>query len=430
MHQYVKLGAELVPGVREIVSSHTLVLLPPALKKQDCFVQVKGKYCGIRNVTADYCYTDSGEFTMRADVLKKIRADRRREVAPKGITWGTMSLGFGDSFSWFNYSTVKELIAQGAPVKVLMWGGGGHHEFPRASWEPDYKDTITILNVRRRSPTELFQKIEKNAHTTMGYFQCEGTKVHPRLIDYFKHFDVMLATSEATKEALVRSGITCPMHVFGHGIDALQFPKTPRPLDRKPYTFFHFADVQARKGTDILIKAFKALKSPDVRLYIKAQWENPESKEYRKETASDKRVTWDFKRYEPAALSALVEKMDCGVFPSRAEGFGLPKLECEATGLPVIATDAFGYKDTSIPDGTILLKVAKWIPTNIDAGDQAEPDLDHLISLMEKCSSDPAWAAGRGAKAGENAHANWKWSDKVRDLLAVLKGYGLQIGSR
>jgi len=119
--------------------------------------------------------------------------------------------------------------------------------------------------------------------------------------------------------------------------------------------------------------------------------------------------------------------MDCGVFPSRAEGFGLPKLECEATGLPCIATDAFGYKDTSIPTGTIMLKVKDWIPSYCDSGNQAEPDVAHLIELMKFVVSNREWAKERGDAASRNAHAKWKWSDKIAELLPVLKTYGLAI---
>src|SRR5579885_3439317 len=217
MHQFVRLGKELIPGTREILSSHTWRLMPKKFEGSGEFVQVTGKYCGIRNVAADYCYNNAGEFVMRSAILKKVRSDRRQIRAPKGLVWGATTFGYGDSFSWFNHSTVKELLRQGAPVKVLMWGGGNpEHGFPRASWEKDYQDSIAILNVRRRAPSEMFQKVERGALCLMGYFQCEGTKVAPHLLDYFRHFDVLLATSEATKAAFANSGLAIPSFVFGH----------------------------------------------------------------------------------------------------------------------------------------------------------------------------------------------------------------------
>lgn len=429
MRKFVRLGGQIKEGVREIVSIHAWNVRPSGIERSGEFVEVSGEFLNVRNLALDYCYTEEGKFLKKIPIVKEIRAGFRKLAPPKGVTWAALGFGYGDSFRWFNYATVRELLKIGVPVKVFSWGKGQDVgcNFPEAKLESDYARTILIMNARRRILPELYRKFQRNSYALLGYFQCEGTLVANHLLDFHKHFDAMLATSEATKKAIIDSGIPCPVHVFGHGIDPLQYPVLSRPTGRRPYTFFHFADVQARKGTDVLLKAFKAVKG-DVRLHIKAQWENNESKGYRKDF-KDERVVWDFKRYPPEEMAALLGKMDCGVFPSRAEGFGLPKLECEATGMPVIATDAFGYKDTSVEDGTILLKVKEWVPTKIDAGNCAEPDADHLTELMTKCSTDPAWAASRGRVASANAHAHWKWSDKIEELLKVLELYGLQMES-
>jgi len=354
MRQFLQLGAEIRPGVKEIKSTHLWRVQPDASQLRGEFVPLRGTYAGLRNLANDYCWAGD-KIELKAPILKEIREAKRQVHPAKGITWGGMGFGYGGSFKWFNYAVVRELLAANVPVKALSWGTIDKDvKFSRAYHAEDMEDTITILNVRRRVPADPFHKASRASHALLGYFQCEGTLPARWLMDFFKHFDGMLATSESTKKAIEDSGLNCPVHVFGHGIDPAQFPYIERPKDRSPFTFIHFADVQARKGTDLLIRAFKAIKRNDIRLYMKAQWENPESKDYRKQTADDPRIIWDFKSYPPMELKDLLANMDCGVFPSRAEGFGLPKLECEATGLPCIATDAFGYKDTSIPTGTSL----------------------------------------------------------------------------
>lgn len=430
MKKFVRLGNPVCPGVREIISIHTWAVRPSGIEKAGDFVEVSGEFLNVRNLALDYCRTDDGKFVKKIPIVKGLREAVRKQMPPRGLTWAALGFGYGDSFRWFNYATVRELLRIGAPVKIFSWGKGQDPglNLPEAKIEADYRHTTMVMNARRRILPELYRKFQRNAHALLGYFQCEGTLVANHLLDFHKHFDAMLATSEATKKAIEDSKIGVPVHVFGHGIDPTQFQLMSRPLGRKPYTFFHFADVQSRKGTDVLLKAFKAVRRQDVRLYIKAQWENPESKGYRKDM-SDNRVVWDFKRYSPEELPNLLAKMDCGVFPSRAEGFGLPKLECEATGMPTIATNAFGYKDTSVEDGTILLNVKEWIPTKIDSGNCAEPDAEHLTALMEKCAEDQSWAASRGRVAGANAHAKWKWSDKIEELLKILEIYGFEMTS-
>jgi glycosyltransferase involved in cell wall biosynthesis len=427
MRQYLQLGPEIKPGHKEILATHIWRVAPELPASRGEFVPLRGTFSGARHIVSDYCWAD-GKLALKGPILKEIREDKRKAGKARGITWGGMGFGYGGSFKWFNYVIARELLKLGIPTKTISWGNSDKvADLPRVMAREEIEGTISILNARRRVPAEVFQKTERLSHALMGYFQCEGTLVAGWLLDFFKHFDAMLATSNATKEAIVNSGITCPVHVFGHGIDPEQFPLIDRPVDRKPYTFIHLADVQARKGTDVLIEAFKAVPRKNSRLYIKAQWENPESKDYRKRTANDPRIVWDFKSYPPMELKTLLAGMDCGVFPSRAEGFGMPKLECEATGLPCIATDAFGYKDTSVPNGTLLLKVKSWPPSSCDGGVQAEPDKDHLIDLMTRCVDNPTWAKTCGQVAGKNAHAFWKWSDKLAELLPFLNKYGLDL---
>lgn len=424
MKQFVQLGPEVKPGVREIVAVHTWRLMPDHLSRKGDFHQLPGEYSALQNLVTDYCYFQDGKVERKAPLLKAVRGANRSSGPASSITWGAMGFGYGSSFMWFNYAVIRELVKHGIPVKALAWGKSDGVELPRLRSDDDIKNSIVILNVRRRVPPNPFQKCCRLAHSIFGYFQCEGTLAPNWLVDFSRHFDVMLATSTATKQALEDSGVKSPIHIFGHGIDPAQFPFVDRPVNRKPYTFFHFADVQWRKGTDVLLEAFKALPRNDIRLYIKAQWENPESKVYRKKTANDPRIVWDFKRYKPEELSALVARMDCGIFPSRGEGFGMPKLECEATGLPCIATNAFGYSDTSTPNGTLLLDVKEWVPARVDFGKQAEPSLDHLIALMSRCADNPEWAKECGRLSGLNAHSRWKWSDKIGELLATLRVYG------
>ena len=45
------------------------------------------------------------------------------------------------------------------------------------------------------------------------------------------------------------------------------------------------------------------------------------------------------------SLAPLYAVADCGIFPSRAEGWGLPIFECLASGVPVIAGSWTGQSE-------------------------------------------------------------------------------------
>lgn len=424
MPQYLQLGAEIQSGARSIVAVHTFDRLPPFLETKTDFVL---KPAGSEDCTRvhEFCYRAPGIVERRAAVAQSIPSE-----GLGGITWAAGTFGHGSSFPWFNYITVKTLRSLGVRVK-LLWHPANQIDyripFPRVLRDSDLDNTIAIANVRWTPPAKVMDTCSRNAAVFMGYFQAEATRIHPSLANWMNfHFDAMLATSTETRKALLVSGVKVPVHVFGHGIDPEQFPFIDRPLKRATYTFFHFADVQPRKGTDVLIKAFRALKHKHARLYIKAQWKNPEYAGYLKLCEGDSRITWDTTTYPPERLADLMSQMDAGVFPSRGEGFGIPKLECEATGMTCIATRFGGYLDHSPEDATLLLSVKEYIPAQVDFGKQAEPDLDHLVELMSWCIDHPIEARERGRKASKYVHASWKWTDKIGELLEVLKGYGLR----
>lgn len=421
---FLQLGLTIKPGLREILSTHSWDRLPPFLASRSDFKPVPAGAPADANLVADYCF-DEGTSTV---LPRKPLYVKPQRPPGGGITWCAATFGEGSSFPWFNTCVVKTLLQLGVRTRILWWPPESINyrvALPRVVEPADIDDTVAIINTRWMPPGKVVELCSKRAATFMGYFQAEATRVQLGLASWMNGtFDAMLATSTETKKALELSGLKIPCHVFGHGIFPDQFPFIERPVDR-PYTFIHFADVQPRKGTDLVIAAFRALKRPDIRLYIKALWKNPEYGNYIKQCGGDPRITWDTTSYPPHKLKDLLAQMDCGVFPSRGEGFGLPKLECEATGLPTISTRFGGYIDTSLEEASLLIDVARLIPAQVDKGKQAEPDLEHLIELMTQCANNPSWAKERGRLASQNAHAHWKWTDKVQELLVVLQNYGL-----
>ena len=429
MPNYVALGPEISPGVWDINSVHALTHTPTTLPSN--YKLISHKLNDASKILYEYCFAEPGQLRTRTIYTKRIRKARISSGLSK-IVWASNYVGYGNSFKWFSYAAIRTMANLGIPVKSYSWTPGSVDPdlpFARAT-DDDIKNALTITITRWSPHPGVIKLLEREAGALLGYLQVEGTLVKRGFINWLNRFDAILATSTASKQAILDSGINVPVHVFGHGIDPVQFPYVDRPADRQPFTFFHFADVQRRKGTDLVIKAFKALSYKDIRLYIKCQGPSislvklADSNQYVIETKGDNRIVWDDNNYSPNELAGLLGRMDCGLFPSRAEGFGMPKLECEATGMPCIATAFGGYLDHSIPDGTLLLNVEEWQPSDFDKGNQAEPDVDHLIHLMKHCMENRDEAKRRGNLASKNAHTKWKWVDKVRELMDVLVCYG------
>ncbi|HEY4138193.1 MAG TPA: glycosyltransferase family 1 protein [Casimicrobiaceae bacterium] len=106
---------------------------------------------------------------------------------------------------------------------------------------------------------------------------------------------------------------------------------------------------------------------------------------------------------DAATLRRLYAGAKAFVFPSLAEGFGLPVLEAMAAGIPVISND--------LP---VLREVALTLATFVDATNA--DDLADALQRTAQMSDDSAAAAQRRARARE-----FTWAEAARRTLDVYR---------
>lgn len=81
----------------------------------------------------------------------------------------------------------------------------------------------------------------------------------------------------------------------------------------------------------------------------------------------------------------LYNACDIYAAPSRQEGFGMPHVEAQACGKPVLSVDAMGIKETVVHQKTgYLARVAKWISiTEGEAGEAAGYSEKRVVEFAE-----------------------------------------------
>lgn len=255
------------------------------------------------------------------------------------------SLGYG----YTGFHITEELIRQNINVSL----------FPISEIEPSLR-TPAILNavanaeffnfsapcVRIWHQFDMAQFVGRGPHIGFPIFELDTFTDREK--HHLKSCDYLFVCSEWAKETCVINGLDRNrIVVIPLGVDTSIFNTSE---SRNPKTvFFNIGKWEKRKGHDVLIKAFKKAfgNSSDVILLMCCS--NPFL------TGSEE-AKWCSLYNSPniriiprlpsqVEVAALIKSADCGVFPSRAEGWNLEALETLSCGKHLIITDATAHTE-------------------------------------------------------------------------------------
>lgn len=234
--------------------------------------------------------------------------------------------------------------------------------------------------------------------------------------------DAVLVPSQANREVFESSGVTRPIGVVPLGVDQGEFSYIVRP-ERGVYTFLCLGELILRKNWHLVYRAFHQVfgDSLEARLILKTRGfgKVPE--------CVDANVEVIAAEYGMGMMRELYAAVDCFVFPSSGEGFGLPPREAAATGLPVIATDWSGLQEGGLENYAYPLAVGRMVraeygpqETRDQIGEWALPDFEHLCYLMRYCFENREAAREKGRRAAEWVRENCGWDRAARRLLELV----------
>jgi glycosyltransferase involved in cell wall biosynthesis len=173
------------------------------------------------------------------------------------------------------------------------------------------------------------------------YTTIEGYVIRQMLPDWVKRDVEVIAVSNYVREKLEEAGINV-LDVIHHGIDTKQLkdiiPKKDavRKMTGGKVVFGTIASSHKRKGLDLLASAISLIQEKiDAGFYILTQ---PDARPL---FSGLKNVYVDvlFGRYTRLELLRLISSFDFYICSSLSEGFGLPLIEAQAFGIPVIYPD-------------------------------------------------------------------------------------------
>jgi glycosyltransferase involved in cell wall biosynthesis len=238
------------------------------------------------------------------------------------------------------------------------------------------------------------------------------------------------------KSLLVENGLQPHrVHVVPEGVDETFFTPGPARNDNGRFRFLSVSRWTVRKGLDDLVTAFCREFRPEepLELVIRGGFAGQAPARLARVVIGPHAPIVLVPPCDDAALIELYRSADAFVLPTKGEGWGLPIVEAMACGLPVVVTDysaPAGYLDESI---AYLVRVQSMIPV-YDAemfskrdhfGFWAQPDVDHLQSLMRHVYEHRAEARekGRRARQAVESHLTWYHAAAIAcETLGLAKG--------
>jgi len=288
--------------------------------------------------------------------------------------------------------------------------------------KPFQKGKVGII----KTPPPFFA--ENHSDVRIGYTMVENTRVGQDWIDICNGMDGIFVPSEYLINVFKESGLRTKIFKIKQGVSPEQYPFKER-VRKNTFKFGICGWMDDRKNWKELAIAFTSEFSPEepVELIIKNGNDT-----FGFDAPFDTRIKIIDERWTDEEMLAFYHDLDCFVFPSRAEGAGMPPREAMSTGLPVIMTNWSGLADICDDKYNYsLTPVAIDIPDGRNdksqPGFQARIDIQELMYYMRYCYENWEEAMIKGKQASMWMAREWNWDLCATEMLDILvKNFGYE----
>lgn len=211
----------------------------------------------------------------------------------------------------------------------------------------------------------LAEHVGKGPHIGMPIFELN--RFRPVEQHHLLSQDLLVATSKWAKDIFLSNGIPEERIILAPlGVDHNLFRPRPAPQEIPETVFLNMGKWEIRKGHDILANAFCAAFTAEDNVRLLMHCHNPCAgteynagweQHYQSCDLANKIFVSRGRLESQRDIATLMSGVDCGVFPSRAEGWGMESCEMLAMGKSVILTDYSGHTEYARPDNSLLIKI-------------------------------------------------------------------------
>jgi glycosyltransferase involved in cell wall biosynthesis len=191
-----------------------------------------------------------------------------------------------------------------------------------------------------------------------------------------------------------------------------------------------------RKNVTAAIRIFQAASDGDSSWRLTVHNRGRLDRAIKDAARDDPRITVVRSDGDPAGVAELYRSHDCFLWPSKAEGVGLPPMEAMATGMDVVCAYNSGMMDylddewawpvrcdrmiSSDPPGE---EFADFPPCYGPAGDYWLVDESHAVAQLRACRAAVRDGRSKGPKAADYIRRQHTIRDQARSILDVVSQY-------
>jgi glycosyltransferase involved in cell wall biosynthesis len=253
------------------------------------------------------------------------------------------------------------------PFKEATEAHPKYHDLIRACCQREEKYNKNAPSLRYWHPNNLVWHVGKGAHIGMTVFEKDSfTKLEQQQL---QNQDYICVSTRWAEQILKKNNINVPVCRAPYGVDRQVFNENvpaglPQLGEGNRTVFVNCCKTEIRKGHDILMDAFCKAFEPSDNVHLVVHWRNTFMEEeeqnkwnriYEKSKMGPNTTILKHRLATQVDVAMLLASADCGVFPSRAEGFNLPALECLAMGKHLIVTNYSGHTEFCNDRNSLLI---------------------------------------------------------------------------
>lgn len=267
---------------------------------------------------------------------------------------------------------------------------------------------------------------------TIGYYIFEYTVIPREWVSQINKLDLICTASDWGKSVLLNNGVTVPVEVIRGGVNNSIYNSSIRNVwnNASPFIFGNVGKFENRKNTELLVKTFINTfgKNNNVRLVLSI--DNPHMhvnpQEYL-ESKYGKISNIEYIHHLPD-IKSFYKRIHCAVFPTNAEGIGLPITETMSCGIPTIVSNNTGISEYANHDNAILLNDLSSIPVydpvffpkSGEFGEWASPTEKELSDKMKYVIENYNLSLSVGNTAESYMKNIYNWQSPAKKLLEII----------